>query len=636
MTVLELYSLGVTPILGAVSVSFVVLGVTLLRSRHPPGVLALALSVFAAAIWSGGAAGEVLAADSASVVVLIRSFKYIGVCLIPPLFLTFVVRYALGKTIPAVGLVALFALPVLSILMVWTNPLHELMYAHPPRHPALGGPRDPWGPWFTWVHLPVLYGFVAAAWALLGLQVVRGNAIRRAQAAVLLLGSLPPAAVNLVYVLNRDVPNLQLTSLAFAATAVIWGWGLVRFRLFKVSPLALRAVFDAVGDAVLLVDAEDRLADVNPAGRRLLGLEGMTEVLGLEIGPILERAGLEGELPVPAAPAEMWTDDGRHLEVETHAIRNGRNAEIRGRVVVLRDVTLRRRSEAALRESDALMRSVIDLSPIGIVRLRPVRDSSERVRDFVCLMANPTTHRYLATRGEPLKGRTLTDVRPPHTPLFIDTLRHVSNSRDPAEFTVQVEVGPNESRWFRINAVPVAEDVSVTFIDVTRERSRQMAMEAVANHDALTGLLNRRGLEEDARMILESAARDGRETGLLYMDLDRFKHVNDRLGHRAGDQILATFAERLLDCVRAEDLVGRVGGDEFVALIQEGDRLRVAEVAERIRAVGAEPYPIGRYQVSTPPSVGVALSPRDGTSWDDLLSVADANMYRAKGRASIN
>ncbi len=636
MTGLELYSIGVAPLLGAVSVSFVVLGAVLLRNRQPPGVVPLGLSIFAAALWVGGAAGELLTAGSPDLFLFARNIKYVGVCLIPPLFLAFVARYALAKEIPAVLMVTLFVLPVVSILLVWSNPLHELMFPHPPTHPTSGGPRDPWGPWFTRVHLPVLYGMVTVAWILLGWEMVRGTTLRRAQSAVLFLGSVVPLTVNAIYVLNPEIPDLQFTSLAFAFTAVVWGWGFFRFRLFKVNSLALRAVFDAVGDAVLLVDAEDRVADANPAARRLLGVRGPGRVLGLKVAPTLEDAGLAAELPEPAAMAEMRTRDGRLLEVETHAVRNSSDSPLRGRVVVLRDVTLRRRAEEVLRESEAMMRSVIDQAPIGIVRLRPIRDETRRIRDFVCLMANPTTRRYLSPGGRTLEGRTLTEVRPPHTPLFIDTFRHVCASRDPAEFTVQVEVEPSDARWFRINAVPVADDVSVTFVDVTRERSRQMAMEAVANHDALTGLLNRRGLEEDARIILESAVRDRRETGLIYLDLDRFKPVNDRLGHYAGDEILRSFAARLMDCVRAEDLVGRVGGDEFVALIQEGDRVRVEEVAERIRAVGAEPYTVGRYQVTTPPSVGLALSPRDGTTWEELLGVADANMYRAKGRPSIN
>lgn len=637
MSALELYSLGVAPLLAAVSVFFVGLGVILLRNRQPPGVVPLGLALFAAAVWVGGAAAELLSVESITLLVLMRDLKYVGVCLLPPLLLLFVLRHALGLRPGGAATMLLFVVPVVSIAMVWTNPAHELMWPHPPPHPLAGTPRPPWGPWFVGVHLPVMYGMAAVAWGLLAVEFVRGHTLRRAQAAVLLLGMSVPMAVNVIYVLNPRVPDLQFTSLSFGLTAAIWGWGFFRFRLFKVNPLALRAVFDAVGDAVLLVDSDDRVADANPAALRLLGAPGPREVTGRRVAPALEAAGIGPDLPEPGAAAETVTEDGRHLEIEVQAIRSDAEGSIRGRVVVLRDATDRRRAEQSLRESEAMMRTLIERTPIGIVRLRPARDDTGRIRDFECLMANPTARRTLASGGAALIGRMLTDIRPPHTPLFIDTFRHVARSREPAEFVVQVDSGPEDgTRWFRLNAVAIAGDVSVTFLDVTAERSRQAAMEAMANQDALTGLLNRRGLEDDARVLLESAERDERSIGVLFMDLDGFKAVNDRHGHHAGDVMLQTFAARVLDCVRAEDLVGRVGGDEFVALVQEGQEDRILEMVARIRAVGSEPYTVGSERVRCSPSIGVAVAPRDGRTWQELLGAADAAMYRMKGRRAAD
>ena len=626
------YSLAVAPALILLALVFVVLGVILLRNSYPAGVTALGLSMFGVALWVGGAGGEILADRSPIVFLIMRNVKYVGTSVIPPLFLVFVVRHALERRMPWLGVAALFVVPVLSVLLVWTNPLHELMYPHPPSPPVVGE-RTQWGPWFLAVHVPVLYAMMVMAWGILGMEMVRGTTLRRAQATVLFLGSAIPLAVNAVYVLDPDIPDLQFTSLSFAFTAVVFGWGFFRFRLFQVNPLALRAVFDAVGDAVLLVDGDGRVADANPVARRLLGADARGEILGKHVGLAMERAGLASELPSPAAPAEMLSRNHRHLEIEVHNVESRKGRDQRGMVVVLRDVTDRRRAEEALRESEAMMRSVVERAPIGIVRLRPVRDEGERIRDFSCVLANPTTRKYLARDGQDLIGRTLTEVRPPHTPLFIDTFRHVVGSREPAEFVVQVESETmGATRWFRLNAVPAGGDVSVMFVDITDERTRQMAMESAANHDTLTGLLNRRGLEEDGRIIVESAVRDGRQAGLLFMDLNHFKRVNDDHGHQAGDQILKTFADRLQDCVRAEDLVGRIGGDEFVVLVQEGNAARVQEVADRVRTVGRQPYYVDGQPLHSPPSVGAALLPRDGTTLEELLQVADQAMYRSKGR----
>ncbi|MEQ9398401.1 MAG: diguanylate cyclase [Longimicrobiales bacterium] len=626
------YSLAVAPVLLALALVFAVLGVILLRNTYPRGVTYLGLGMFSVALWVGGAGGELLAGDSPLLVLVLTGVKYVGVCTIPPLFLLFVLRHAMDAPVSPRWQAALFLLPLVSLVLVWTNPFHELMFAHPPRAPAPGA-RPPWGPWFLAVHLPTLYGMMLAAWAVLGVEMVRGSTLRRAQAAVLFFGSAVPLVVNAVYVANPEIPDVQLTSLSFAVTAVVFGWGFFRFRLFRVNPLAMRAVFDAVGDAVVMVDQEGRVADANPAAHRILAAGSAGEIRGQPLARVLELAGLSPDLPVPGAPAETLARDGSHLEIEVREISADRGGQPRGSVLVMRDVTARRRIERAALENEALVRSVVERAPIGIVRLRPVRDEGDRIRDFTCVLANPTTHGYLARDGQELVGRTLTDVRPPHTPLFIDTFRGVMGTREARDFVVQVDSERDgETRWFRIDAVPVGDDVSVTFVDITAERVRQAAMETVANQDALTGLLNRRGLEDDARMLLQSALRDGREAGLLFMDLDRFKEVNDTFGHPAGDRILQTFATRLQDCVRAEDLVGRVGGDEFVVLLQEGGVRQVREVMDRIRTVGSRPYPVGERTVTTPPSVGSALLPRDGKTFEALLAVADRAMYRAKDR----
>jgi diguanylate cyclase (GGDEF)-like protein len=137
-------------------------------------------------------------------------------------------------------------------------------------------------------------------------------------------------------------------------------------------------------------------------------------------------------------------------------------------------------------------------------------------------------------------------------------------------------------------------------------------------------------VEQDLGALLGSAVRDMRRVSLLYIDLDDFKRVNDTFGHWAGDQVLRAFAARLQDCLRVEDLLGRIGGDEFVALVQEGGTEEVDDVAERIRAIGDEPHLIDGRRIRVRASVGVASLPGDGRTLIELLQVADRRMYREK------
>jgi diguanylate cyclase (GGDEF)-like protein len=158
-----------------------------------------------------------------------------------------------------------------------------------------------------------------------------------------------------------------------------------------------------------------------------------------------------------------------------------------------------------------------------------------------------------------------------------------------------------------------------------------------AYHDALTGLPNARMLDELATTTLANAAREGRRIGMLFIDLDRFKDVNDSLGHQAGDQLLISVSDRLRIALRGGDTVARLGGDEFAVMLPFVPGQLIAEkVAERILTSLEQPFSIAGRQVNISASIGVAMS-RPGDQFDDVLQFADLAMYEAKesGRAAI-
>jgi predicted signal transduction protein with EAL and GGDEF domain/DNA-binding NarL/FixJ family response regulator len=188
--------------------------------------------------------------------------------------------------------------------------------------------------------------------------------------------------------------------------------------------------------------------------------------------------------------------------------------------------------------------------------------------------------------------------------------------------------------------------------DVTDRRLAEDRIKHLANYDALTGLPNRRQLLWRAERALEHARRLGHPAALLLIDLDRFKVVNDELGHAAGDELLIEVARRLRSCVRhseqvvesaleaigsrshrALEAVGRLGGDEFVALLPEvHDEADAERVAERILDAAREPIQLGGKDYFVTASVGIAMFPRDGTSVADLLRNSDVAMYAVKAQ----
>ena len=155
----------------------------------------------------------------------------------------------------------------------------------------------------------------------------------------------------------------------------------------------------------------------------------------------------------------------------------------------------------------------------------------------------------------------------------------------------------------------------------------------MANHDNLTALPNRRLLKELFDKTMQQADRRKEYAAILYIDLDRFKPVNDNYGHEVGDQVLKIVADRLLSSLRAMDIVARIGGDEFLAVLQGvNSKKSVQRVAEKIIRRISEPIETVSHVCHIGASIGICFYPADGKNLEELIRKGDAAMYRAKGK----
>jgi diguanylate cyclase (GGDEF)-like protein/PAS domain S-box-containing protein len=245
----------------------------------------------------------------------------------------------------------------------------------------------------------------------------------------------------------------------------------------------------------------------------------------------------------------------------------------------------------------------------------------------------PSSERVLGG-GDALDGRPLADRL---EPADADQL-HLLLTGSTASTTVEWHVHHGDGEWRDLEVIAAdmrgvtgVDGLVLTMRDITDRKQLDVELRRQALHDSLTSLPNRALFLDRVGHALSRGHRDGHSVGVLFMDLDDFKLVNDSLGHAGGDELLIAVAARLTTIIRPGDTVARIGGDEFALLVEEVDvASEIGEVADRVQEVLQEPVTVGHDHVLVRVSVGIAVGRSDTHNPDDLLREADAAMYVAK------
>ncbi len=321
--------------------------------------------------------------------------------------------------------------------------------------------------------------------------------------------------------------------------------------------------------------------------------------------------------------------DGTVLEIRGQRLPDG------GMVSLYDDITERRRAE----QRQLLADLVFEQSPEAIV----VLDKDRRV-----VSVNPAYCQIQRTDAASVVGQVFEPtVREDGWPAQIDVevIWQVlaAQGRFAGETLGRRADGSTYPRWLTMVMLRDAHSgqanhVVALFSDVTERKHAEESIQHLAHHDPLTGLSNRFSLLARLEQAMADCQRGDEILALLFLDLDRFKNINDSLGHHVGDQLLVKVAGRLSRSVRASDVVARLGGDEFVVVLQGViDVTMVAHIADKLLHTLSEPYLLEQRELHVTPSIGIALFPDDSASVDDLMRNADAAMYHAKalGRANF-
>lgn len=329
------------------------------------------------------------------------------------------------------------------------------------------------------------------------------------------------------------------------------------------------------------------------------------------------------ELPLSTTPSQIhfdWRFGLKERSVQlnlTCVFINDSNLEQPFYLCVAHDVSELREASKQLELSRKNFDSVVLKNQTGIL----VVDSNGEVK-FV----NEAVEKLMGRKREQIVGTQFA------LPVNMDLELHSEVQITNEDGTTGVaEVTYNETEWEGSKAY------LVLMYDITQLKHAQQAIEYEATHDSLTQLPNRRYFLETLEQAITRARNTREQFALLFMDLDRFKDINDTLGHHIGDELLVNVAERLRTTLRQSDLLARMGGDEFTILL-EGIRGTgsVERICQKLSAELEKPFELQEHQIFTGCSIGVALFPSHSSSADELLKMADAAMYYAKHNSSQN
>jgi len=380
-------------------------------------------------------------------------------------------------------------------------------------------------------------------------------------------------------------------------------------------------------EGVVVVDANDGIVLANAQAADFLGVSPSLLKPGtplIRLQPALQATGDAGRILMArhgnsSATTEVAMPDGRWLRISRSPTRD------QGFIVLCSDISRLKTQESSLRETNLLLDAALENMTQGLC----LYDAQNRLEVF--------NRRYLEIFGLPpdriKPGISFREV----LEIAVACNNHPDKTVDQlmverAPIFSESSVGPlmiefGDGRVVSCLSSPTADGrMVVTYEDVTERRQAEAKIMHMARHDALTNLPNRMLFRDK----MEQALDRGEKLAVMFLDLDRFKGVNDSLGHPVGDALLCAVTERLQRVVRGIDTVARLGGDEF-AIVQSSARpTDASELAAELIETFSEPFEVHGHQVVIGTSIGIAMAPADGNEPDQLLRNADMALYRAK------
>jgi diguanylate cyclase len=380
----------------------------------------------------------------------------------------------------------------------------------------------------------------------------------------------------------------------------------------------------ATSEAIVADDAraDPRTCEFSSTYLTPLGITAMMDI------PILLGGQLEGVLCCEQVdPPARWQPEGRLFGIAVANL-----------IALAIEQGERRWARAALQDSEARMRAILNAATDAIITI----DHEGRIVQFNPAAERTFGYRREDTIGQPMAERLIPPaLREAHR---VGLQRYLATGEGPVlDRTIEMQALRADGTEFpvELTVTRIALDGPPLFTaylrDITERKSAEARIQHLAYHDPLTGLPNRNLLMDRLDHDLAQASRNDRKLAVLFVDLDRFKTINDTLGHAVGDVLLDHVGARLKETLREGDTIGRLGGDEFVIVLPSVLLARdAAQVATKAIRVLSAPFSIAGHELHVTASIGIGVYPGDGEDRDTLIKHADVALYQAKDRGRNN
>jgi diguanylate cyclase (GGDEF)-like protein/PAS domain S-box-containing protein len=400
-----------------------------------------------------------------------------------------------------------------------------------------------------------------------------------------------------------------------------------------------RAIFDNAHVGIILAD-DRKMLDVNTRMAEIFGyaspaemIDQLTEILYPSRQDYLSVGGrIYGELArsgYSEGDTRMVRKDGSPVWIRLSGRPLDISAPLAGSIWVFTDITPQREQQAQLE----LAQLVFNHSNEALM----VTDAENRIESintaFTTITGYTAAEAVGQTPGMLKSGQ--------HDADFYRTMWETLEREDrwEGEIIDRHKSGRLYPKWLTIRVVrnpdrQVAHYVAA-FSDISVRKAAEEKIQYLAHHDALTGLPNRVLLRDRFEQMYQRVSRGHRALAMYFLDLDHFKRINDTLGHGIGDELLIAVTRRLTHCLRRSDTISRLGGDEFIILVEGDESVRFfAAVAEKICRALEAPFELGGQALTSTGTLGIAVAPTDGTDFDTLMKKADMAMYHAKDKGA--